>query len=104
MWAVTNDALNVTRFYKDSTLSIIWEPPVADKFYLFYNTDRNYTTGVTIPGTGDPTNKPLFCAKFDANGQIIPQTSPDNTVQTAWSPVAGAVSNYGRNITQFSSI
>jgi hypothetical protein len=104
VWAVTNDALNVTRFYKDSTLSIIWEPPVADKFYLFYNTDRNYTTGVTIPGTGDPTNKPLFCAKFDANGQIIPQTSPANTVQTAWSPTAGPVSNYGRNITQFSSI
>jgi hypothetical protein len=105
VWASTDNPLHVKQLYADSILSTVWEPPVADKFYLFYNTDRNFDQStVSVPGTSNPTNKPLFCAKFDANGKVIPQISPSNTIQTAWTPGAGPVANYGRNLSQFTSI
>ena len=105
VWAATNNPLHITQFYSDSVLSTVWEPPVADKFYLFYNTNRDFDESiVSVPGTSNPTNKPLCCAQFDANGKVIPQTSPNNTIQTAWAPGAGPVSNYGRNLSQFTTI
>lgn len=105
VWAATNNPLHVTQFYSDSALSTIWEPPVADKFYLFYNTNRNFDESiVSVPGTPNPTNKPLCCAQFDANGKVIQQTSPNNTIQTAWSPGVGPVANYGRNLSQFTTL
>ena len=105
VWATTNNPLHVKQFYTDSTLATLWSPPTANKFYLFYNTDRNFNEStVTVPGMGEPTNKPICCAKFDAIGQVVSQTAPDNTVQTAWLVTPGSLANYGRNLYQYTEI
>jgi hypothetical protein len=105
VWATTNNPLHVKQFYIDSTLSTLWEPPVADRFYLFYNTNRDFNDStVSVPGMGEPTDFPICCAKFDAIGQVIPQNAPDNTIQTAWRVTPGSLANYGRNLYQHTEI
>jgi len=51
-----------------------------------------------------PTNKPICCAQFDAIGQVIPQTFPDNTIQTAWLVTPETLANYGRNLYQYTAL
>ena len=106
VWASTNNPLHVRQFYIDSTLTTLWNPPLADAFYLFYNTDRDFDNplNVPVPGMGVPTNKPICCAEISATGQVTPQTAPVNTIQTAWKITPGALANYGRNIYQFTEI
>jgi hypothetical protein len=100
VYAVTNNPLHVKQFYTDNTLATLWEPPVPNKFYLFYNTDRNYNNwGVNVPGMSQITNKPLCSAEIGAFGNIIPQTVPDSTTLTGWD-VSGPLTNYGRNLSQ----
>jgi hypothetical protein len=102
VWATTNNPLHVKQFYADSDLTLLWNPPLANKFYLFYNKDRDFNEStVAVPGMGEPTNKPVCCAEFDAMGQVVPQTTPDNTIQTAWLVTPGALNNYGRNLYQY---
>jgi len=105
VYATTNNPLHVKQFYSDSALATLWEPPVADKFYLFFNTLRDYNEStVSIIGMGVPTNKPICCAQFDAIGQVIPQTFPDNTIQTAWLVTPETLANYGRNLYQYTAL
>jgi hypothetical protein len=102
-WATTDNGLHVQQFYKDSNLTEVWLPPVANAFYLFQNTDRNYNVEVTGPYPSTPavTNKPLFSAKFDSLGRIIELDVPANTNQTAWAEDGDPIINFGRNLSQF---
>ena len=103
VWATTNNGLHVQQFYKDSALTDVWLPPLADQFYLFQNTDRNYNVEVTGPYPSTPavTNKPLFSAKFDSLGRIVTLNPPENTNQTAWAEDGDPIINFGRNLSQF---
>jgi hypothetical protein len=105
VWATTDNGLHVQQFYKDSALTEVWLPPLADKFYLFQNTDRDYSTGDYYGSTPPVTNKPLFSAKFDSLGRVITLDPPNNTNQTAWAeeplPTPDPLINFGRNLSQF---
>lgn len=100
VYAVTNNPLHVKQFYTDSTLATLWEPPVPNKFYLFYNTNRHYNNwGVSVPGMNQITDQPLCSAEIGAFGNVIPQTTPNSTTLTGWN-VLGPLTNYGRNLSQ----
>jgi hypothetical protein len=89
----------------DSDLTEVWIPPVADKFYIYLNKDLDYSVGPTLSSMPAPTDKQYFCAKFDANGAVVPIVSPGNTVKTAWKLAIGpAIQNYGRNLFQYTEI
>jgi hypothetical protein len=104
VWAATNNGLHVDQFYIDSDLTIVWNPPIADKFYVYQNKNLDYTTGVPISGMEPPTNKPYFCAKFNEHGGVMPLLSPDSTVKTAWKfNLYPNLENYGRNIFQYTN-
>lgn len=105
VWAATNNGLHVTQFYVNSDLTEVWIPPVADKFYIYLNKDLDYSVGPTFGSMPAPTDKQYFCAKFDANGAVVPIVSPGNTVKTAWKLAIGpAIQNYGRNLFQYTEI
>jgi hypothetical protein len=126
LWSDTNDGTEVKQLYVDEDLTEFWIPPIADKYYTFQNMDRNYSSGdagldSSMPGI---TNKPNFCAKFNATGGVIPSISTLNngvdlndptelwsygrlghkspTIQTAWynSPSQDLRNNYHHNISQ----
>jgi hypothetical protein len=99
VWADTNEGIHVKQFYIDNTLGVPWEPPVTNKFYIFQNANRNYSTGTEITTMPEPTNKPFFCAQFNNIGTVIPQTAPAYNVQTAWNTV-NSLLNWGRNLSQ----
>ena len=103
VWATTDNGLHVQQFYKDSGLTQIWLPPLADQFYLFQNTNRDYNIEVGGPYSPTPpvTNQPLFSAKFDSLGRILVLDAPENTNQTAWAEDGDPIINFGRNLSQF---
>jgi len=104
VYAITNNPVLVRQFYTDVTLSNLWEPPVPNKFYLFYNALRDYNQSVvTINGMGVPTDFPICSAQFTALGKVISQTLPTNTIKTAWRVTGQALTNYGRNLYQATS-
>ena len=95
LYATTDLATHVKKFYINSGLTQEWNPPVANKFYNFWQPAKSYNT----PGTSGPSKKPFFCAKINANGEVIELAAPANTVQTAWQRTGSAAYiNYGRNI------
>ena len=96
LYASTNLATHVKKFYINPELTQEWNPPVANKFYNFWQPVRPYA----IPqASGAGFNKPFFSAKINANGEIVELTPPANTIQTAWRKTGGSVLvNYGRNI------
>jgi len=104
VWATTNNGLHVKQFYTDSGLTTPWLPPLADKFYLFQNTNREYNTGDVYPTDPAVTNKPLFCAKFDSLGRVVELPTPENTNQTAWAEDGDPLINFGRNLSQYVSL
>ena len=78
LYSDSSEGTGVRQFYKDSDLTEIWEPPVANRFYNFWaGTAKDYNDNDTV------TNNPIFCAKFDANGKVVDQTYPAYNVQTA---------------------
>ena len=95
VWADTNNGTHVKQFYLTSDLSDAWIPPVADKFYIFQNATRDYSTGVTYSLMPAPTDKPFFSAQFNSVGNVLPQTAPAYNVQTMNRNLT-----YGRNLTQ----
>lgn len=83
--------INVKQFFTDSILATPWNPPVPNKAYNFIcdvpactltgNTNSfSYYNG----GFRDYTHYPYFSAFFDANGKVISQAVPANTVITSW--------------------
>ena len=82
--------VNIKQFFTDPQLATPWHPPVAGKAYNFI-CDVPACTRVGSPGglkySGgfrDYTHYPYFSAFFDANGNVIPQAVPANTVITSW--------------------
>ena len=115
VYATTNNGLHVKQFYLDSAFANPWTPPVADKYYLFYNKNRHYNETIPIgdyyPSDPPVTEFPIFCAKFDITGavEIIPPSgAPDNTVKTAWTvekiSSPPPLYNFGRNLSQYANI
>jgi hypothetical protein len=103
VWATTDNGLHVQQFYTDSNLTDVWLPPLADRFYLFQNTNRDYNIEVTGPYPSTPavTNKPLFSAEFDNLGRVTSLPVPENTNQTAWAEDGDPLINFGRNLSQY---
>jgi hypothetical protein len=95
VWADTNDGIHVKQFYLTSDLTTVWQPPVANKFYVFQNADRDYATGVTYTLMPKPTDKPFFSAQFNSTGATLPQAVPAYTIQTM-----NRTNTYGRNLSQ----
>ena len=123
VYADTNQGTEVRQFYTDSNMEIKWEPPIPNKYYTFRNRDRDYQIGTSETDTmPDVTNKPNFCAKFDATGKVVLQnaiysgTEPGSTepaalgrlphfqpnVMTGWFNNADIdqMNNYHENISQ----
>ena len=87
LYANTVEGTEIKRFYKDAAFTQKWIPPVADRFYNFI-TSKNYNPGGVTFGPSGPlryTEKPYYCAKFNAEGEVIDQIAPIPNVQTAWS-------------------
>jgi len=101
VWATTNNGIHVNQFYKDNLFAEIWTPPLANKFYLFQNTNRNYNVGDFYSSDPPITNNPLFSAKFDSLGRVVNLPLPENTNQTAWAEDGDPLINLGRNLYQF---
>ena len=91
--------VNVKQFFTDSILATPWNPPVPGKAYNFIcdvpactltggSTGFNSSTGFK-----NYTRYPYFSAFFDANGNIIPQAVPANTVITSWGRFTPANTN-----------
>lgn len=96
VYAVVSEGTAVSQFYRDSNLTLVWEPPVADRFYSFWAgnaKDYNDNDSSTLP------NHPKFCAKFDANGKVIDQVYPTYTVETYTQ--TSDTSKTGRNVYGF---
>ena len=94
LYSDSSEGTGVKQFYKDSLLTEIWSPPVANRFYNFWaGTAKDYSDN--DPGV---TNNPYFCAKIDANGKVVNQIYPSYNVQTAALNSSNAVVNMGRNV------
>ena len=82
--------VNIKQFFTDPQLATPWHPPVAGKAYNFICdvpacTRVGSTGGLKYSGGfRDYTHYPYFSAFFDANGNVIPQAVPANTVITSW--------------------
>ncbi len=109
LWADTNYGTEVRQFFTDNTLLTPWNPPVPDKFYTFRNKTRNYQngsydTGGTSPTMPSVTNKPNFCALFDADGKVVLQTgnviapTSTDTSPTAETLAMGKLPHYAPNV------
>jgi len=89
LYANTIEGTEVKRLYTDPGLSQKWVPPFKDRFYVFqtakdYNpNDAMFTTGPSA-GQFKYTKFPYYCAKFNEDGEMVNQTSPDPDSQTAW--------------------
>ena len=86
LYANTVEGTEIKRFYKDAAFTQKWIPPVADRFYNFI-TSKNYNPGSITFGPFGPlrySEYPYYCAKFNADGEVIAQIVPDPNVQTAW--------------------
>ena len=85
-----SNPINVKQFFTDTALSIPWNPPVAGKAYNFISdVQACIITGNPLnlevnSGFKDYTHYPYFSAFFDANGKVIPQAIPANTIITGW--------------------
>lgn len=80
LYSDSSEGTGVKQFYKDSALTQIWEPPVANRFYNFWaGPDKHYN----IDDSDTVTDNPYFCAKFDATGKVVNQIYPAYNVQTA---------------------
>ena len=91
LYSDSSEGTGVKQFYKDSALTQIWEPPVANRFYNFWaGPDKDYNDNDTV------TNNPYFCAKIDTNGKVVDQIYPAYNVQTS---ANGGL--YGRNVYGF---
>ena len=64
-----------------------WTPPIADAFYTFRNKNRDYQSGTADDDNHQPdvTNKPNFCARFNAQGLVSTFNDAGNLV---WNPFA----------------
>ena len=94
LYSDSSEGTGVRQFYKDSLLTEIWSPPVANRFYNFWaGTAKDYSDN--DPGV---TNNPYFCAKIDANGKVVNQIYPSYNVQTAALNSSNVVVNLGRNV------
>lgn len=100
VWATTNNGIHVGQFYADSEFTNTWIPPLADKFYLFQNKNRNYNEGDVYSADPPVTNKPLYSAKFDSAGKVVELPITEYTVQTAWAEDPDPLTNLGRNLYQ----
>jgi len=82
--------VNIKQFFTDPQLATPWHPPVANQAYNFICdvpacTRNGNLSGLKYSGGfRDYTHYPYFSAFFDANGNIIPQAVPANTVITGW--------------------
>jgi hypothetical protein len=86
LYANTVEGTEIKRFYTDSAFTQKWVPPIADKFYNFV-TSKNYNPGAVNFGGGSPlrySEYPYYCAKFNADGEVIDQIAPTPNVQTSW--------------------
>jgi len=79
LYANTIEGTEIKRFYTDTDFTEKWIPPVANRFYVF-RTTKNYDPDET----GKYTETPFYCAKFDADGEVIEQIIPTPNSQTAW--------------------
>ena len=70
--------INIKQFFIDEALSIPWSPPVAGKAYNFMTSEPfSFVTGTPTQNSMKAITKyPYFSAFFDANGKVIPQTTP----------------------------
>lgn len=101
VWATTNDGLHVKQFYTNEGLTIPWHPPIADKFYIYQNKERDYNVGIPLAGMGAITDKPYYSARFNGLGGVTQLIAPANTIKTAWKPfITDPLINYGRNLYQ----
>jgi hypothetical protein len=105
LYANTEEGTEIKRFYTDSNFTQKWIPPVAERYYNFI-TEKNYNPdGATfIGGAPKYSEFPFYCAKINANGEVMSQTVPTPNVQTAWtgqnaqntSPIG--IANYSYNV------
>jgi len=99
LYANTIEGTEIKRFYTDTNFTQKWIPPVANRFYVF-RTTKNYDPYAT----GKYTATPFYCAKFDADGEIIEQIVPTPNSQTAWVGQNSAnsgplpIANYSYNV------
>jgi hypothetical protein len=99
LYVNTEEGTEVRRFYTDPGLIYPWTPPVAGKFYNFITVKNYNPQNLVFPPIsgaiqGEPlyTNFPIYCARINANGEVIEQINSIPNVQTAWEG-ANAVSN-----------
>ena len=91
--------INIKQFFTDPQLATPWNPPVAGKAYNFIcdvptcTLTGNSNTFSPYDGFKNYTRYPYFSAFFDANGKIIPQAVPANTVITSWGRFTPANNN-----------
>lgn len=89
LYVNTEEGTEIKRFYTDAAFTQKWIPPVGGKFYNFITTkdynpqDITFTIG---PSTGEYkySKYPFYCARVNADGEVMPQTAPVPNVQTAW--------------------
>ena len=89
LYVNTEEGTEIKRFYTNAAFTQKWIPPVAGKFYNFITTkdynpqDIVFTTGPDT-GTYKYSKYPFYCARVNADGEVMPQTAPTPNVQTAW--------------------
>lgn len=99
LYANTIEGTEIKRFYTDTNFTEKWIPPVPNRFYVF-RTTKNYDPDATDKYTATP----FYCAKFDADGEVIEQIIPTPNSQTAWVGQNNAnsgplpITNYSYNV------
>lgn len=109
LYVNTEEGTEIKSFYTDAEFTQKWIPPVAGKFYNFITTkdynpqDIVFTTGPDT-GTYKYSKYPFYCAKVNANGEVMPQIVPIPNVQTAWlgqdaaNTISTGLVNYNYNV------
>jgi len=90
LYVNTEEGTEIKRFYTDAAFTQKWIPPVAGKFYNFITTKNYNPDGIVFPPSSPSSgilkysSFPFYCARVNAEGEVIPQTAPTPNVQTAW--------------------